>query len=97
MAQLPARGLASTAEGPPGDRQLYQSKLIIAQDLLQQRVRAHLAWRLPVIFDDWYTQPAFCRFLDQALGLPYVGTLSGSDKRLVISYRQADLSGGPPF
>ncbi|MGQ9494394.1 MAG: hypothetical protein ACUVR2_11655 [Anaerolineae bacterium] len=50
-----------------------------------------------MIFDDWYTQPAFCRFLDQALGLPYVGTLSGSDKRLVISHRQADLSDGPHF
>jgi len=64
----------------PEIRQLYASKLIIAQDLLRQWVEAHPDWKLPVTFDDWYTQPAFCRFLDQALGLPYVGTLSGSDK-----------------
>jgi len=64
----------------PEIRQLYDSKLLIAQDLLQQWVEAHPDWKLPVTFDDWYTQPAFCRFLDQTLDLPYVGTLSGSDK-----------------
>lgn len=64
----------------PEIRELYDSKLLIAQDLLQQWVEAHPDWKLPVTFDDWYTQPAFCRFLDQTLGLPYVGTLSGSDK-----------------
>lgn len=64
----------------PEIRELYDSKLIIAQDLLQQWVEAHPDWKLPVTFDDWYTQPAFCRFLGQTLGLPYVGTLSGSDK-----------------
>ena len=64
----------------PEIRELYDSKLIIAQDLLRRWVEAHPDWKLPVTFDDWYTQPAFCRFLDQTLGLPYVGTLSGSDK-----------------
>jgi len=64
----------------PQIRELYDSKLIIAQDLLRQWVEAHPDWKWPVTFDDWYTQPAFCCFLDQTLGLPYVGTLSGSDK-----------------
>jgi len=64
----------------PEIRQLYDSKLLIAQDLLRQWVEAHPEWKLPVTFDTWYTQPAFCRFLDQTLDLPYVGTLSGSDK-----------------
>ncbi len=64
----------------PEIRELYDSKLIIAQDLLRQWVEAHPDGKLPVTFDDWYTQPAFCRFLDQTLGLSYVGTLSGSDK-----------------
>jgi len=64
----------------PEIRELYDSKLVIAQDLLQQWVGAHPEWKLPVTFDTWYTQPAFCRFLDQTLDLPYVGTLSGSDK-----------------
>jgi hypothetical protein len=36
-----------------------------------------------VTFDNWFTQPAFCRFLDQTLKLPYVGTLAESDKILL--------------
>jgi len=64
----------------PEIRALYDSKLIIAQDMLQRWVEAHPDWKLPVTFDNWYTQPAFCRFLDQTLDLPYVGSLSGEDK-----------------
>lgn len=59
---------------------LYASKLTLAQTLLQDWVRQYPALRLPVTFDDWYTQPELCRFIDQTLGLPYVGTLSGTDK-----------------
>ena len=36
--------------------------------------------KLPVTFDNRYTQPAFCRFVDQELKLPYVGTLAGDDQ-----------------
>lgn len=64
----------------PEIRELYESKLLIGQDLLQRWIATHPEWKLPVTFDHWYTQPAFCRFLDQHLGLPYVGTLSGSDE-----------------
>ncbi len=35
---------------------------------------------LPVTFDTWFTQPAFCRFLDQTLHLSYVGTVADNDK-----------------
>jgi hypothetical protein len=59
---------------------LYESKLVIAQKLLQQWVQAHPDYKLPVTFDAWYTQPAFCRFLGQTLKLPYVGTLAETDK-----------------
>jgi len=64
----------------PELRELYESKLIIAQDLLQQWVTEHPDQKLPVTFDNWFTQPAFCRFLDQSLKLPYVGTLASSDQ-----------------
>lgn len=64
----------------PELRELYDSKLIIAQKLLQQWVEAHPDLKLPVTFDNWFTQPAFCRFLDQTLKLSYVGTLAGTDK-----------------
>ena len=59
---------------------LYQSKLLIARQLLQGWVAKHPGLQLPVTFDNWYTQPAFCRFLDQELALPYVGTLADDDK-----------------
>ncbi len=64
----------------PELRDLYDSKLSMAQDLLQQWVTAHPGDALPVTFDNWFTQPDFCRFLDQTLHLPYVGTLADGDK-----------------
>jgi hypothetical protein len=63
----------------PELRALYDSKLTIAQTLLQQWVNAHPDLRLPVTFDTWFTQAPFCRFLDQTLHLPYVGTLAETD------------------
>lgn len=59
---------------------LYKSKLSIAQTLLQEWLKAHPEAEFAVTFDNWYTQPDFCRFLDQTLHLPYVGTLAGKDK-----------------
>lgn len=64
---------------------LYQSKLIIAEQLLQQWLAAYPEHRLPVTFDNWYTQPGFCRYLDQTLHLAYVGTLAESDQVLLKS------------
>jgi len=64
----------------PEIRALYDSKLIIVQQLLQQWVTEHPELDLPVTFDNWFTQPAFCRFLDQSLHLAYVGTLAGDDQ-----------------
>ncbi len=34
-------------------------------------------------FDNWHTQPGFCRYLEQTLPLPYVGTLAGDDHVLL--------------
>jgi hypothetical protein len=59
---------------------LYHSKLLIARHLLRRWVNENPQLKLPVTFDNWYTQPAFCRFLDQELELPYVGTLAKDDQ-----------------
>jgi len=64
----------------PELRELYDSKLIIAQKLLQEWVKTHPSEERPVTFDSWFTQPAFCQFLDQTLHLPYVGTLAEGDQ-----------------
>ena len=69
---------------------LYQSKLWIARQLLQQWVDENPELKLPVAFDNWYTQPAFCRFLDKELGLPYVGTLASDDK-VILQNKQLTL------
>jgi len=68
---------------------LYQSKLLIGQALLQQWVQEHPELKLPVTFDAWYTQPAFCRFLNDTLQLPYVGTLGKADEVLLQSGRKS--------
>ena len=62
---------------------LYQSKLLIAQAQLRDWTQAYPDWKLPVVFDSWYTQPAFCRYLDQELKLSYVGTLD-SDNVVIL-------------
>jgi hypothetical protein len=64
----------------PDLQALYDSKLILVQNLLQQWVKDHPEDHRAVTFDNWFTQPAFCRYLDQALKLPYVGTLAETDK-----------------
>ena len=68
-----------------GVAELYDSKLRIAEQLLGQWVQAHPDLKLPVTFDNWYTQPAFCRFLDETLKLPYVGTLASEDQVILKS------------
>jgi hypothetical protein len=73
-------GVWSRKQGQPEVAALYQSKLLIARQLLQRWVDENPELKLPVTFDNWYTQPAFCRFLDRDLELPYVGTLASDDE-----------------
>ena len=76
------QGVWRRHQSQPAVAALYQSKLIIAEQLLQDWVRVHPELKLPVTFDNWYTQPGFCRYLDQTLHLPYVGTLAANDRVL---------------
>lgn len=82
-------GLWRRHQHKPAVQQLYQSKLLIAQEILRQFVAEHPGLRLPITFDNWYTQPAFCRFLDQTLRLPYVGTVAESDQVRLVSGGQS--------
>ena len=61
-------------------RELYDTKLIMVEKMLTQWVTEHPEAHLPVTFDNWFTQPDFCRFLDKQLKLAYVGTLAGTDR-----------------
>jgi len=73
-------GVWSRKQDKPEVAALYQSKLLIARQLLRRWVNENPQLKLPVTFDAWYTQPAFCRFLDQELELPYVGSLAKDDE-----------------
>jgi hypothetical protein len=70
-------------------RELYDSKLTIAQNLLQRWVTAHPDLDLPITFDNWFTQPAFCRFVDQGLQRAYVGTLAATDQVQLKTERES--------
>ena len=70
-------------QAKPTVEALYQSKLTIGQQLIQHWVQEYPDLKLPVTFDRWYTQPAFCRFLNDTLHLPYVGTLNKTDQVLL--------------
>jgi len=59
---------------------LYDSKLRMGEHMLQQWGEAHPDLKLPVAFDNWYTQPGFCHYLDQTLQWPYVGALADNDE-----------------
>ena len=59
--------------------------MLIAQPLLTQFGAAHPVRKLPVTFANWYTQPAFCRFLHRTLQLPYVGTLAADAQVLLAA------------
>lgn len=72
-------------------RDLYDTKLILAEKMLAQWVAEHPEAHLPVTFDNWFTQPDFCRFLDEDLHLAYVGTLAGTDK---VNLKNGQLSVG---
>ena len=73
-------GVWSRHQGKPAVAALYQSKLLLARQMLSRFVTDYPDLKLPVTFDNRYTQPAFCRFVDQELKLPYVGTLAGDDQ-----------------
>ena len=72
-------------QGKPAVAALHQSKLLIGKQMIQAWVNEHPDLKLPVTFDSWYTQPAFCRFLTDTVQLPYVGTLNASDKVVLQS------------
>ncbi|NIW09294.1 MAG: hypothetical protein GWN33_01340, partial [Gammaproteobacteria bacterium] len=67
-------------QGKPEVAALYESKLLIARRKVAQFVADYPDLKLPVTFDNWYTQPAFCRYLDRDLQVPYVGTLAEDDQ-----------------
>ena len=72
----------------PGVQQIYQSKLLLAEHLLTKFFSDDPDQHGPVTFDNWYTQPAFCQFLDKTVHAAYVGTLAHDDQVIFASGAQ---------
>jgi hypothetical protein len=83
-------GLWRRHQHKPEVATLYQSKLLLAQQILSEGVSTQPQNKLPVTFDNWYPQPAFCRFVDKTLKVSYVGTLA-SDNLVVRKQGQQHL------
>lgn len=83
-------GVWSRNQGKPGVGALYESKLVIARHLLEEWVATHPEHKLPVTFDSWFTQPAFCRYLTHELKLPYIGTLK-KDNKVILKGEKEEL------
>ena len=66
-------------------RELYDTKLTMAEKMLTEWFQEHPELDLPITFDSWFTQPPFCQYVDQVLHRAYVGTLDGTDKILLKS------------
>jgi hypothetical protein len=81
-------GLWRRHQQKPAVQKLYQSKLLLAQQILSDFFTSRPHDTFPVPFDNWYTQPAFCRFLDKTLRVPYVGTLAGDDLVVLQQFQQ---------
>jgi len=78
-------GLWRRHQHKPEVQAIYKSKLLLGQEMLTFLFAEHPDCKWPVTFDTWYTQPAFCRFLDQTLKVSYVGTLAGDDRVILAS------------
>jgi hypothetical protein len=72
-------GLWRRHQHKPDVGKLARSKLLLAQPILSEFFSTHPHDTVPVTFDNWYTQPALCRFLDKTLKVPYVGPLARDD------------------
>ena len=81
-------GVGRRHQKTPAVQPLYHSQLLLAPQMLTQFCSDHPTHHWPVTFDNCYTQPALCRFLDQTLQLAYVGTLAGTDQVLLASGAQ---------
>ncbi|MCZ7568984.1 MAG: hypothetical protein M5U01_10425 [Ardenticatenaceae bacterium] len=67
---------------------LDASKLRIAEQLVDEWVKAHPTVTLPVAFDSWDTHPAFWRYLDETLHRPSVGTRTDDHELDLATGRQ---------
>lgn len=63
-------------------QQAYRNKIIIGQELLKQFYTTYPDLNISVSFDKWFTNPAFCKFIDKELDKAYVAGLKSDEQIL---------------
>jgi hypothetical protein len=71
----------------PGVREAYRTKIIIAEDLLQDFYKRYPDKNIPSCFDSWFTSPKFCNFIDKDLKQAYVGGIK-TDEVIKLSHEK---------
>lgn len=75
----------------PPLQKVYESKAIIGQALLKGFFDAHPQLDLPVAFDNFYTSPQMCRYVDEELKRAYVGALKAKGEVILKGNRKVAL------
>ena len=73
-------------------QQAYRNKIVIGQDLLRQFFTAHPELALSISFDKWFTNPAFCKFIDKDLDKAYVAGLKSNEQILFRGSQKKTVS-----
>lgn len=62
--------------------QSYQSKILIAKELLKAFFADQADLNIPICFDNWFTSRILCEFIDKELKKAYVAALKSDEKLL---------------
>ena len=69
-------------------QQAYRTKIIMGRDLLNRFFSQYPDLDIPVSFDKWFTNPAFCKYIDQELQKAYVGGLKSDEEVLLAGSKR---------
>ncbi len=70
---------------------VYKSKVLLGLDMLRRFRCRHSGFDLPLAMDGGYTSTGFCKILNDELKVPYVGSLSGSQKIILAGSEKVSL------
>jgi hypothetical protein len=72
-------------------RAAYRSKIVIGQDLLHNFYQQY-PLDIPIAFDKWFTNPAFCQYIDKDLKKSYIGGLKSDAQILLAGAKKITIS-----
>lgn len=73
-------------------QQAYRSKITIGQDLLRNFFAQYPASNISISFDKWFTNPAFCKFIDKELDKAYVAGLKSDEQVLLRGSKKKTIT-----